>query len=649
MNCMEENKEELPVCPHCGFCEAENPALPHQLPYHTVLNGKYMVGKAIGEGGFGITYIGWDLNLGIKVAIKEFYPEGFVGRYGDDSYTVRSFQGDSTVFFQKGKDKFLEEARSLGKFMNLPGIVSVKDFFLQNNTVYIVMEYLEGQSLKAYAKEHEGKVERDELLEIMKPVIESLVEVHKSGLIHRDISPDNIMICKDGNVKLIDFGAARETSPKGEKTLSVMLKKGYSPEEQYRTHGEQGTWTDVYAMCATIYAMLTGVKPDEPLDRMENETLKAPSEYGVKLTKRQENVLLKGLEIKASDRVQTMEELFRGLYCEGKENEFALKKHKNKKRMAVGIAAAIAVIGMMIAFVLNNNLPIKDRVDISMSAMVNQQLTTDTVAGYLPEGASNILFFFGNQGSDNLTISAMPESGDVYELTVQYDVEGKTHERDMELKVLQPNIEPITDVFVVETGKSLNDVAQAMNLEDVSKLFVIENADYLEFHLIDNTDNSKAGKQTANVYLTYDEKIVFEKEITIEYIDADALEQVILNQLKTYKSSLTMHQDLNTYADYFHEAKADSNLDAIEHMETCIKRVSSRYAQAKYASTIAGAFYPEAGMALEEATKAEIQNLLQNPSYTAYFEGKTNIGISVDIHKYSDKGIPKIDIVYYTN
>ena len=428
-----------------------------------------------------------------------------------------------------------------------------------------------------------------------------------------------------------------------------MLKKGYSPEEQYRTHGEQGTWTDVYAMCATIYAMLTGVKPDEPLDRMENETLKAPSEYGVKLTKRQENVLLKGLEIKASDRVQTMEELFRGLYCEGKENEFALKKHKNKKRMAVGIAAAIAVIGMMIAFVLNNNLPIKDRVDISMSAMVNQQLTTDTVAGYLPEGASNILFFFGNQGSDNLTISAMPESGDVYELTVQYDVEGKTHERDMELKVLQPNIEPITDVFVVETGKSLNDVAQAMNLEDVSKLFVIENADYLEFHLIDNTDNSKAGKQTANVYLTYDENIVFEKEITIEYIDADALEQVILNQLKTYKSSLTMHQDLNTYADYFHEAKADSNLDAVEHMEPCIKRVSSRYAQAKYASTIAGAFYPEAGMALEEATKAEIQNLLQNPSYTAYFEGKTNIGISVDIHKYSDKGIPKIDIVYYTN
>lgn len=649
MNCMEENKEELPVCPHCGFSEEGNPALPHQLPYHTVLNGKYMVGRAIGEGGFGITYIGWDLNLGIKVAIKEFYPEGFVGRYGDDSYTVRSFQGDSTVFFQKGKDKFLEEARSLGKFMNLPGIVSVKDFFLQNNTVYIVMEYLEGQSLKAYAKKQNGKVEKEELFEIVKPVIESLVEVHKSGLIHRDISPDNIMICKDGNVKLIDFGAARETSPKGEKTLSVMLKKGYSPEEQYRTHGEQGTWTDVYAMCATIYAMLTGVKPDEPLDRMENETLKPPSEYGVKLTKRQENVLLKGLEIKASDRVQTMEELFRGLYCEGKENEFALKKHKNKKRMAVVIAAAIAIVGVLIAFVMNTSLPTKDRVGISVSAMVNEELTTESIAAYLPEGATNILFFFGKEGSENLTVSAMPQSGDVYNLEVQYDLDGKTHARNMELKVLQPSIEPIAEVFVVETGKTLVDVAQAMNLEDASKLFAIENADYLEFHLIDNTDNAKAGRQTASVYLTYEENIVFEKEVIIEYIDADALEQTILNQLATYKASLTMDADLNTYADYFHVAKEESNLDAVEHMEICIKRVSNRYAKAKYASTVASAFYPKQGMTIEEATKAEMEELLQNPSYTAYFDGKSMIGISVDIHKYTDNAVPKIDIVYYTN
>ena len=344
MCCMEELTDEKAKCPHCGFSEEETPSLPHQLPYRSILNGVYMVGKAIGEGGFGITYIGYDLNLDIKVAIKEFYPDGFVGRDGFQSHTVRSYQGDSTVFFNKGKDKFLEEARSLGKFMQLEGIVSVKDFFLENNTVYIVMEYLEGQSLKEYAREKGGKIEADELLSIMKPVLESLIEVHKSDIIHRDISPDNIIICKDGKVKLIDFGAARQASPDGEKTMSVMLKKGYSPEEQYRSRGEQGTWTDVYSLCATIYAMLTGIKPDEPLDRMENETLQPLSKVGVKLKKRQEDVLKKGLEIKAVDRVQTVEELYSGLYKEGKANEFLTKKKKRLYTLLIVWAALITSV-----------------------------------------------------------------------------------------------------------------------------------------------------------------------------------------------------------------------------------------------------------------------------------------------------------------
>ena len=250
MNCMEpnENNQGTGICPHCGFNEEGNPALPHQLPYRSVLHGKYMVGRVIGEGGFGITYIGWDLNLGLKVAIKEYYPEGFVGRNAEQSCNVRSFQGTQTEFFEKGKDKFLDEARTLGKFMHLSGIVSVKDFFQENNTVYIVMEYLEGISLKHRAIQCGNRIPKEEILEIMSPVIESLAEVHRAGLIHRDISPDNIMICKNGEVKLIDFGAAREVSEDGDKTLSVLVKKGYSPEEQYRTHGEQGTWNDVYSI-----------------------------------------------------------------------------------------------------------------------------------------------------------------------------------------------------------------------------------------------------------------------------------------------------------------------------------------------------------------------------------------------------------------
>ena len=343
-----------------------------------------------------------------------------------------------------------------------------------------------------------------------------------------------------------------------------------------------------------------------------------------------------------------MEELFRGLYCEGKENEFALKKHKNKKRMAVVAAAAIAVIGMIAAFVWNNDMPTKDRMSISYSAMVNQELTTEAIKGYLPEGAQNVLFFLGQEGSDTVVVSAMPQDGDTYKLKVQYDLGDTTYVRDMSLQVLQPNIEPITDVFVVETGKTLADVAMAMHLEELSGLFKIENADYLEFHLIENTNNTQAGVQTASVYLTYDENIVFEKQINIEYVDVDDLENVILNQLKNYNASLNADGDLESYADYFHVAKEDSNLDAVADMSTCIKRVNNRYTAAKYASTVAGSFYLESGKTSEEATIAEIQRLLNNPDFTAYFDGKTLVGISVDIHKYTENGVPKIDIVYYT-
>ena len=251
MKCMKELPEGSIRCASCGFDAEAHPAEPHQLPYGSVLNGRYMTGAVLGEGGFGVTYIGYELNLGIRIAIKEFYPYGFVNRDTTQSLSVRSL-ATAEDFFRTGKEKFLAEARSLAQFMRLPGIVPVRDFFLENNTAYIVMDYIEGPSLKEYAKSLGGKIAPQELLEMMQPVIRSLIEVHQSGMIHRDISQDNILVDTEGTAWLIDFGAARDASPEGERTLSVTLKKGYSPEEQYRTHGEQGPWTDVYALCATI-------------------------------------------------------------------------------------------------------------------------------------------------------------------------------------------------------------------------------------------------------------------------------------------------------------------------------------------------------------------------------------------------------------
>lgn len=319
MGCMRERESSEGPCQYCGYEEKqEGPS--HYLPCRSVLNGKYLVGRVIGEGGFGITYLGWDLNLDMKVAIKEYYPAGLVTRVSAASAEVASYTGDKADYYIAGKNKFVQEARILARFFALPGIVGVKDFFQESNTSYIVMEYIEGVTLKEYLRQCGGKIQAGKVLEWMKPLIHSLEEIHRAGLIHRDISPDNIMITDDDKVKLLDFGAARDISPDGGKSLSVMLKPGYAPEEQYRTHGSQGPWTDVYALCATMYKCMTGITPPEPLERMREDKLQSPTLLGAALTPWQEEAIMQGLFVDAQDRFQSMEALERALYSETEEN-----------------------------------------------------------------------------------------------------------------------------------------------------------------------------------------------------------------------------------------------------------------------------------------------------------------------------------------
>ncbi len=284
---------------------------PHHLPPDTILNGKYMIKRVIGEGGFGITYEGAELNLGLKVAIKEYYPSGVVTRGNSQ---VIAHVGSGAEFYERGKKKFLDEARILAKFQFLPGIVGVRDFFMENNTAYIVMEYLDGMTLRRYVDQAGGRLPVNRVLELMRPVIASLSQIHKAGLIHRDISPDNIMLTGAGMVKLLDFGAARETTPSGEKSLSVLLKPGYAPEEQYRSQGVQGPWTDVYALSATIYRCITGEIPPEPMERMRWDQLKPPSALGAGTTAGQDAALMKGLALYSENRYQTVEALGEELY-----------------------------------------------------------------------------------------------------------------------------------------------------------------------------------------------------------------------------------------------------------------------------------------------------------------------------------------------
>lgn len=259
-NCMEPLSSEK--CGLCGYTFKAPPV--HHLLQGTVLNNRFLIGNSIGEGGFGITYIGRDLNLDMIVAVKELYPKGFVNRNNLVSNRVEANGKTNTEYFDKSRKKLIREAKVLAKFSGAKSIVDVRDYFEENNTGYIVMEYIRGETLKNYITKY-GVFSPDELISKMMPLFYTLEKVHNYGLIHRDISPDNIMIVNDGSVKLMDFGATRDINFLTEQTLSVMLKPGYAPEEQYRPQGIQGPWTDIYALCATIYKCLTGITPDDSL------------------------------------------------------------------------------------------------------------------------------------------------------------------------------------------------------------------------------------------------------------------------------------------------------------------------------------------------------------------------------------------------
>ena len=291
----------------------------HCLRKGTRLIGRYTIEGVLGQGGFGITYLGIDELHEKKVAIKEFFPQGIVTRNIEyrDTVTV-TFVGEKDNY-EKGKERFLKEARTMAKFSKDKGIVKALDFFEINNTAYIVMEYLEGVTLKQYLAENK-RIDAEDLVELLVPLIEALDEIHSQGLIHRDISPDNIMVLPDGRIKLMDFGAARDYTEFGEKSLSIVLKPGYAPPEQYQTHGVQGPWTDIYALCATMYKCITGENPPDAIERVMDDHLKKISAFGIPVLPQIEEAIIKGMSVAANDRYQNVGDFCEDLYGGYEEN-----------------------------------------------------------------------------------------------------------------------------------------------------------------------------------------------------------------------------------------------------------------------------------------------------------------------------------------
>lgn len=304
----------------------------YSLQRNTELIGRYVIQEVLGQGGFGITYLGIDKLYGNKAAIKEYYPQEIAMRKAqyEDVVTVTSIEEKNN--YDKGKKRFLDEAQVMARFNKNEGIVKILDFFEANNTAYIVMEYLEGITLKQYLGKY-GVLQFRNLIEMMLPLLEALIEIHSQGLIHRDISPDNIMVQHNGKLKLMDFGAARDYTESGNKSLTVILKPGYAPPEQYQTHGVQGPWTDIYALCATIYKCLTGITPPDAIARVMDDKFKEPDQLDGKLSPDIKKILWKGMNIFPEERYQDMvefgEDVCDALFIPEENKKLDLDNEKN--------------------------------------------------------------------------------------------------------------------------------------------------------------------------------------------------------------------------------------------------------------------------------------------------------------------------------
>ena len=302
------------VCPYCGFEPEKARKYTGVLPAFSILRDRYLIGRVLGKGGFGITYLARDFSRQDNdprkiVAVKEYMPAEFSSR-GSDTQSITPFADEKSRFvFRHGKEKFVEEARTLAQLRNDPIVVDILDYFEQNNTAYLVMEYLDGADLKHRAKQTGGTLDPVFAKNVFVTVASSLIEIHRKGILHRDLSPDNIVVTNDGRIKLIDFGAARSFVSSENKGMSILLKPGFAPPEQYEKKGSHGPWCDVYALCATFYHLVSGKPLVDALFRARGEKQPSLKELGVAVSQKTSDVIEKGMALDYRERYQDFGQL----------------------------------------------------------------------------------------------------------------------------------------------------------------------------------------------------------------------------------------------------------------------------------------------------------------------------------------------------
>ena len=477
-NCFQARETQEGPCPYCGFDLEENEKkFPVALRAGTVLNGRYIVGRVLGQGGFGITYLALDTQLNAKVAIKEFMPNDIATRIGT---TVSVAMDTKSEEFAYGAERFQEEARTLAKFIGNPNIAAVTSYFDENDTSYFVMDYIEGISFKTYIANHGGKISVEETLNVMIPVLRALTAVHAEGFIHRDVTPDNIYITKDGQVKLLDFGSARYSIGDKSKSLDVILKVGYAPKEQYIRRSRQGPFTDVYSCAACFYAAITGFLPPESLERLDEDTLVPISQCGIEIPEYLDKAILKGLAVQPEDRFQNAQEFLDAIESQqvvevpvSGAAAPAPEKKKVKPALMAGIAAAVVVV-LGIGIAIGGGGRTAVNADGEAIQLVQAEVPSITISG--------------QQYSTDLTELDLSNQGltndDIQELhymvnLIKLNIENNPDVTDLSPLSELPNLSSLTlgyyeltslDMLSPLTGLTKLNVYAGLPLEDISAL-----------------------------------------------------------------------------------------------------------------------------------------------------------------------------------
>lgn len=488
LNCMHEYENEFTVCPHCGYKEGTEPEEIYFLKPGTILHDQYVIGTTVGVGGFGIVYRAWDLSLSRMIAIKEFFPMGYINRIPGHN-EVMVF-GNKKQEFKKELQRFLEEAQYLAKFSKHPNIINVYSFFEENNTAYIAMEFLEGISYKEYIKSQGGKIEIDSAVSVIVDVLSALKEIHKEHIIHRDVAPDNIYICLDGRIKLMDFGAARFS--KYEEDMDVVLKPGFAPPEQYQVKGQQGDYTDIYAVGAVLYRSLTGQMPIEATDRLEQDDLLAPNEVNPEIPEKLNNIILRAMALQPDLRFKTDDEFIEVLNenYNGKIRSVKEELRYRKKVRRIKSFSAVFVLGIGLAIGLFVYDAKKAEIDLKAAALdvwLRADNENDNEANFM----SALSEFTDKYPQIVINVTVIPEN--------QYETKLK--------EASENHIMP--DVYESVSGLDLPK-------KDISRL-----TKYIEFEKFDGLDSLKEQK-IMEMPITYTMPVLFVSKTVDGYSEEQA-------------------------------------------------------------------------------------------------------------------------------